>query len=103
MIIRLAKPLVYCDATHTEINLDLDRLTGADSMAVTRELRAKHPKEPVIMAEMDDRYLVAMAARASGIEEAALCALPLRVFGQVKMEVQGFLLGAASEATSPES
>jgi len=95
--IKLTKPTAWDEVTYTELDIDLERLTGADSLAVTRKLRKEYPKEPVLQPETDDRYVLAMAARAARVPEELFGALPLPEFARVKMEVQAFLLGAAGE------
>ena len=103
MKIALRKPLTWEEQTYQELDLNLDALTGADLLAVSRELRREQAKEPVLQPETDDRYLIAVAARAARVPCEALAALPARDFVRIKMEVQGFLLGAGSaepEATA---
>jgi len=103
MIITLSKPLTYEDVTYTQIILAFERLTGADSLAVTRKIRQQSPRDPVMNAETDDRYLLGIASLCSGVPEAALLALPMPVFVRIKTEVQSFLLEAAAEAMSTDS
>lgn len=103
MKIKLPRPVEWEGETYEDLDLDLDRLTGADALAVTRLLRQRHPREPVLQAETDDRYLVAMAARAARVPEALLEALPIQTFVRIRTEVQGFLLGAVSAETPAES
>lgn len=102
MKIALHKPVTYEEVSYKEIDLDLDRLTGADSLAVTRQLRREHPKDPVMQPETDDRYILAIAARAARVPVELFSALSLADFARVKMEVQAFLLGSTEE-TSPET
>jgi hypothetical protein len=102
MKIALTKPIEWEEKTYSEIDLDLERLTGVDSQAVTRQLRKEHPKDPVMQPEADDRYLVALAARAARVPQDVLLALPLAEYSRVKMEVQAFLLGSVAEVGSTE-
>lgn len=95
MKIAFAKPIEWEEKTYSEIDLDLERLTGADSLAVTRALRKESPKDPVMQPETDDRYLVALAARAARVPQDVLLALPLGEYSRVKMETQAFLLASA--------
>mgnify|MGYP006995563606 CR=1 FL=1 len=102
MIIKLKRPVEYCDKRYEEIDLDFDGLTGADSLSVSASLRKRFPREPVMQPETDERYLVALAARASKIDQEFFSLLALADFTMVKFEAQAFLLGAAG-ALEPEA
>lgn len=102
MKIKLRAPLVYCDRTYTELELNLDRLTGKDLLAVSGELRKAGVRD-VLSPETDERYLLAVAARAAGVDQELLELLPAREFLRVKLEVQGFLLGSDLGGTPSES
>ena len=101
MRIPLRKPIAWEGVTHEALELDLDALTGRDLMKVSRELRVAG--EHVLHPETDDRYIVAVAARAAKVPVELLHELPARDFVRVKTEVQGFLLGSDSDASPSES
>lgn len=95
MIIKLAEPLVWEEKTYEQVELDLSRLRGKDKLAILKRLRQEHRQDPILQPETDDRYLVAVAARASKIPEEALGELTLPEYSRVILEVQSFLLGEA--------
>lgn len=104
MKIQLSKPVEWEEKTYIELDLDLDRLHGADSLAVLGRLRKEHPREPVLQPETDDRYILAMAARAAKVPQDLFSALPLRDFTRLKLEVQAFFMGAdTAEPPSDET
>jgi len=94
--IKLQTPVEFEGATVSELELDLDSLTGADLIAAERESNG-----PV--SEMSKGYQAALAARAAGKPLELIHALKARDFTEVTVRVQGFLLGMDSEGESSES
>ena len=71
----LKEPFEYEDKTYEEINFDFGKLTGKDAAAIEEELAAENH---IIRFEIfDDKYLNLVAARAGGIAENVLTALPM--------------------------
>ena len=99
MRISLSRSIEWEGTTYEALDLDLESLIGHDLQAIERELR-KTGTHDILAPETDARYLIAVAARAAGVDREMLEALPARDYTRIKMEAQGFLLGSDS-AESP--
>lgn len=112
MDVRISKPLTVGDkklsTTRTEpatkegapavtyevLPLDFDSLTGADVMMCASDA-ALAKAEPVRQLVIDHEFHIHLAAKACGLEPAALKKLAARDFVEVATTVQNFLAGSA--------
>ncbi|WP_044736656.1 phage tail assembly protein [Geobacillus kaustophilus] len=90
--VKLSKPIEIDGQKIDVIKLDLDGLTGADILAVERELRAKQTQFNILSQETQ----LAIAARASGMIADDLQKLHWSDFLDVTAQVQLFLMGMES-------
>lgn len=89
--IQLVKPVTFNNELITEINLNLDALTGADLIEVERQfITANAINEAVQIKEYSKEYQVMVAARASGLPVSFYEQLGGRDFSQVTTKVQYF-------------
>ena len=96
VVIKLKKPLDYNGATYDAIKMDLENLTGKDSMEVENELMARK-KGAVIYGALNNDYLLGIAAKACArakqpLGSDAFLALSLKDHNRVKDAVRNFLL-----------
>ena len=98
----LSRPIEWEGETFKRLAFDIGSLTGRDLQAILRHLRKTGVRD-VAMPETDERYLMAVAAKAGNVDVEMLEALPARDYTAVKMETQGFLLGSDSGPTPSES
>ena len=76
---------------YSELQLDLDSLTGKDVIDAESEARSMGVR--AIMLESSKAYQAILAAKAAGVTVDLIQALPAKEFSTVTGEVQGFLLG----------
>jgi len=99
-IVKFPEPIKWEDEIYSEVDPDLvKRLKGKDKLAIMRRLRAK--KQNIMQPETDERYLLAVLSKVSGIPEEAFGELPIAVFTQLQLEVQGSLLGSEDGGQTP--
>ncbi|GHV18187.1 hypothetical protein FACS18949_13580 [Clostridia bacterium] len=91
VIIKMSKPFSWEDKPIEDIRLDLDSLTGDDILSIENELAAQGKYIPIL--EISTEFIVEFAARASGIDSAALLTLHAKDFTVVRNAVRNFLLG----------
>lgn len=94
--IKLKKPLDYNGAMYDTITLDLENLTGKDSMEVEAELMQRK-KGAVIYGALNNDYIMGIAAKACAkakmpIGSDAFLAMSLKDYNRVKEAVRNFLL-----------
>lgn len=91
--VKLSKLLDYNGKMYDSIHLDLEGLTGRDSMEVEAELMQRK-KGPVLYGPMNNDYLIGIAAKAcqEPIGADAFLAMKLKDFNKIKNLVQNFLL-----------
>lgn len=89
--IMLAKPFEFCGETYEKIEMDFDKLTGADVEAIEEELFAE-TKTIVFREDWNKRYQRYLAAKASGVPNDMIEALPAREYKKI--------VKAASDAIS---
>ena len=94
----LKEPFEYEDKTYTEINFDFGKLTGKDAAAIEEELAAEN--HMIRFEIFDDKYLNLVAARAGGIAENVLTALPMLEYMDIQNAVRRSL--AESRGEEPE-
>lgn len=93
VVVKLKKPLDYNGKVYESISLDLEGLTGKDSMEVEAELMQRK-KVAVIYGAMNNDYLMGIAAKAcrEPIGSDAFLAMSLKDYNKVKEVVRNFLL-----------
>jgi hypothetical protein len=102
LVIKLSKPIEWEEKTYTEIDLrPIRQMRFKDKREAMRLLRADGGHD-VLKPEADERYLMAIAARMSGIPIEMLDELPIYDSNAVEQAVQSFLLGADSEKEPTE-
>jgi hypothetical protein len=89
-VVTLTRPIDHDGKKIEVINLDFDRLTGADILLCAREASAAKG-EAVRVLVIDTEFHVHVAAAASGIDAAVLKKLGAVDFVEVATAVQGFL------------
>lgn len=97
MKVRLSKPLVLGEGDAkkeiTELDLNLDALTGADVDFCVREASAaKGELVRVLVTDLD--FHMQVAAKSSGLAVDVLRTLSARDYVEVATAVQGFLTGS---------
>jgi len=96
VVIELKKPLDYNGITYDKITMDLENLTGKDSMEVETELMQRK-KGAVIFGALNNDYILGIAAKACAkakqpLGTDAFLALSLKDHNKVKEAVRNFLL-----------
>lgn len=91
MNIKLSKPINVDGKEITEINLDLDSLTGRDLISAEAESRLIAGPSPV--AELSKPYAAVVAAKAAKLHSDTILDLSARDFTIVTVFTQNFLLG----------
>lgn len=92
--VKLSKPTQINGSEITELNLDLESLRGKDLMELENSFRKYYRGEFVPAINIDSRYHMFVAGRASGINPEDLGELYAPDFVAVCSEVQNFLLSA---------
>lgn len=94
MIITLKKSVNWNGVEVTEIDLNLDALTGKDLLDAEQSCALLQPMSNAMtpIKEFDKGYLAAVAAKACGQPVDLIHALGAKDFTAVTMQVQGFLL-----------
>lgn len=88
---KLSKPVVYDDKEFTEINLDLDSLTGEDLVNIETEMTASGLM--VALPEASKSYQMYVAARAAKVPVELIKKLSIKDASAITIKVQSFLLG----------
>lgn len=97
--IKLVQPIDFEGECITEIQLDLESLTGADLISAEREAS---PSVQVNLAkELTKEYQVLVAARASKRPKELFLKLGAKDFTRITLTVQNFFV--ASESAEPEN
>ena len=90
--ITLSRPVTVEDREIAALELDLEKLTGADLEEATGEFDMLAPGF-VGVAASDMRFLACVAARACGMPAEVFRKLPASTYARACMAVQVFLLG----------
>ncbi|MDT8901829.1 phage tail assembly protein [Anaeroselena agilis] len=90
MIYKLQKPHTAEGKEYTELNLDLEKLSGRDLVNAAREARLLGDASQV--PETSHTYLAVVAAKAASVNVDVILSLPAKDFTAVKSLVQDFLL-----------
>ena len=88
--LELKKPFMLDGEEVTEINYDLDALTGNDIEKAITDLGKKGVI--VAMVETDQRYHAMLFAIASGMSYEDVCRLPVKDFNKAANAVRDFFL-----------
>lgn len=96
VVVTLKKPLDYNGTKYDAIKMDLENLTGRDSIEVENELIARK-KGAVIYGALNNDYILGIAAKACAragqpLGTDAFLALSLKDHNRVKDAVRNFLL-----------
>lgn len=96
VVIKLKKPLDYNGTQYESIKMDLENLTGRDSIEVENELIARK-KGAVIYGALNNDYILGIAAKACAkanqpLGADAFLALSLKDHNRLKDAVRNFLL-----------
>ena len=92
MKIKLAKALSVRGESLTELELDLDKLTGQDIIEVEKQIDTAGDGRALVLPEYSKVYLAAVAARALKVPREALNMLTARDFTRLTQAVQNFLM-----------
>lgn len=90
-IVKLSRAVEFEGATYTEIEMNLEGMTGDDIIKAERECLTSGI--PMGVAETSKGFLMAVAARACKMPVEFIHALPIKDATKITMEVQSFLLG----------
>jgi len=90
MKIKLNRPITINGVEMKEIELDFDKLTGADLISASRETRLLG--DSPIVPELSKQYMAIVAAKAAGLNVDDIMKLSARDFTAVTLAVQNFLL-----------
>lgn len=101
MIITLSKPLNVRGDTLTELDLDLDKLTGKDLIDIENGLRMKG--QTTGAWDMSRSFLIRVAGRALGLQGEMLETLPVKDFMSIINQVLIFFADAASADSQEEN
>lgn len=88
-VIKLSKAITFEENEYTELNLDLEGLTGEDLVQAEKEYAADGGTAPVL--ELSKGYLSIVAARAAKVPAALMNKLPAKDFSKITITVQNFL------------
>lgn len=92
MKMKLKKPINFEGELITELNLDLDCLTGKDMIDAQKEIQSLD----VPVLEFNKEYLAVVAAKACGMPTDLIPLLGIKDFSTITVQVQNFLLGEES-------
>ena len=90
MKIKLNRPITINGVEMKEIELDFDKLTGADLISASRESGLLG--DNALVPELSKQYLAVVAAKASGLNVDDIMKLPAKDFTAITLAVQNFLL-----------
>ena len=94
-VLKLKKPVMIDGVEKTEIEYDLNRLTGEDVHLATKELQQM--QIAVLTIELDTNYHAALFARAAGIMFADVKRFSLRDYTKATTLVRDFFLSDLEE------
>lgn len=96
MKILLHKPLKHKGEDLTELDLNLEELTGYDLIEVEQQVNNSNDGRAILMPEYSKNYLITVAARALHMPVEALKQLSARDFTNITRTTQNFLLASDS-------
>ncbi|GHS91252.1 hypothetical protein AGMMS49957_18030 [Synergistales bacterium] len=100
MKIQLKKALRHKGQDLTELDIQLETLTGVDLIEVEQQLFKSG--KVALMPDYSKVYLIRVAARAARIPVEVMETLSARDFTVVTNQVQSFLMGSDSEESAAE-
>lgn len=83
-------PFVYGGTTYRELTFNFERLSGRDMVAIENEMMMNG--EYVVATEMSLSFQAKMAAKAAGIGNDVLDAMPIKEFNRITKAARSFLL-----------
>jgi hypothetical protein len=89
-VYKLAKPLVINGRELTELNLDIDSLTGKDLKAAEREYRIRFRGDAMNVPLADIRFREIIVGKLNGFIGEDLENLPAGAYNAIMFRVQGF-------------
>ena len=92
MKIKLMRELSVRGESLTELELDLDKLTGQDIIEVEKQIDTAGDGRALVLPEYSKVYLAAVAARALKVPREALNLLTARDFTRLTQAVQNCLM-----------
>ena len=90
---KLGKTFEYEGKKYDELKFDFGALNGNDALAVEEELEAIN--KYILAPETSKAYQSRMAAKAAGVSNDLLEALPLQDFNRITNAARNFLVGQA--------
>ena len=92
---KFGQPFTFEDKTYEELTFDWGKLTGADSLAIEREMQSLG--KVLITPEFSGEYLIRLASKAciQKIGTDALSAMSLRDYNKIRGKARSFLMGTA--------
>lgn len=93
----LEKPIEFDGVVRTEIELDLESLTGQDLLIVERQFNSFAGNQSITVKEYNKEYLALVAARASKLPIEFFQRLGAKDFSAVTIKVQLFFIGEAED------
>ena len=97
MEIKLRKKVEHKNVEYTELNIDLESLTGTDMIKANAKLRKAGVNIDDLMPVLNMEYQVLLAAKAANVPKEVIEQADARDFLTITMEVQSFLLDTASK------
>ena len=97
MKITLSKPLKYKDSELSQIDLELDKLTGQDLIDIESGFTARGQNVQLF----SQGYFAAIAAKSAHLPVEVIKSLPVKDFMRVTNQVIFFLNDTASEISTP--
>lgn len=95
-ILKLKTPVLIDGVEKTEIEFDLDALTGTDVQLATKELQEAGVM--ISTVEFDTNYHAAIFAKAAGISYADMARFSLKDYTKATTKVRNFFLADLEEA-----
>lgn len=90
---KFKKPFKHENKEYSVLYFDFEGLTGNDMMAIEQELTITKGIS-VMVPSMSGPFLVAMAARAAGIGQDILLAMPIYEVNRIRAKARSFLLNS---------
>jgi len=97
MKVKLNKIAGFDGVEYSELDLELDELTGKDLISATKEAKALGDQASVV--EFSKIYQAVVAAKAAKVPVDLVLQLKARDFTEITLRVQNFLIGGGSAVT----
>jgi len=89
-VIKLKTPITFEDKEYTELNFDIEALTGRDLVKAEQEAAAISPQG--LMPELSKSYNAVVAGKACKVPVDLIMALSVKDFTFLTVSVQNFLM-----------